>query len=205
MLRLRLQFSGCSSGLVFETVCETEVVCVGLGADRECPYHYIAFGDSFLRGTTRTPTSPSEACFAVHDFVGGLIFMSSCYFAMSRQVSSVATVLHSGSGVPTCDFLVVHQLCFAQAEVQPLCRFFTSIQWPQIFHTRFLRMRQRWWLPSFFPWFWHDTNNHENSQNIQKSYSPETLNNATGVPMRYRQHRSSKKYRDIVENAVSRL
>ena len=41
MLRLRLKSSSCCSGLVFETDCETEVVCVlGLevGADRECPF-----------------------------------------------------------------------------------------------------------------------------------------------------------------------
>ena len=46
----------------------------------------VAFGERILRCTTRIPISPGEACFAVHDFVGGSIFMHTCYFAMSRQV-----------------------------------------------------------------------------------------------------------------------
>ena len=55
-------------------------------------------------------TSPSEACFTAHDFVGGSNFMPSCRFSKS-----------AGSTVPTFNFLVVHQLCFnhAQAKVQP--------------------------------------------------------------------------------------
>ena len=39
MLRLRLKFSGCSCGLVFETVCETEVVCTELGATGRRVYY----------------------------------------------------------------------------------------------------------------------------------------------------------------------
>ena len=45
MLRLRLQSSGCCCGFVFELNVVNQLrngsrVCVGLGADRECPYHY---------------------------------------------------------------------------------------------------------------------------------------------------------------------
>ena len=62
--------------------------------------------DSFLCGTTRMPTLPSEACLAGHDFVGGSIFMPSCHFAMSTAM------------------LVVLPQCFTAA---PQCQYSTSL------------------------------------------------------------------------------
>ena len=63
MLRLRLQFSGCSCGLVFETVCETEVVCVlgsWIGSDRRLlPYYNISSDTCLSKSEQQLPSSSS--------------------------------------------------------------------------------------------------------------------------------------------------
>ena len=134
-------------------------------------YYSFRRTESFLHHTTRMPTSPRDACFVVHDFVGGSIFTPLCHSAMFavRLVVVPLYVLHSSSTVPTFDFLAVHQLCFnhAQAEVQPYCRFCT-FQSHLLFQTllRFPQLRQRWQLSRFFTWFWHYTNNNEEPKHL---------------------------------------
>ena len=86
-----------------------------------------------------------------------------------------------------------------------------ALAYPNSFGHRFLRLRVRLRLSSFFefPWFWHHANYSEKSQNYgEKSHSInllacnfESLSNVIGEPMIYRQCRSGKNYRDIVETS----
>ena len=161
-----------------------------------------------MRGTTQMPTSPRYACFTVHDFVGGSIFMSLCHLAMPatrwvvlpRHFTAAPLCQHSTSlllqtlvrprASGSATILLKLHLSVASALSN-----FSSISAAEA------TVAALHLLPVILTWCQQQRKEPKHS----KSYLAETLTNLTGVPTRYCRIAAAKKYRDIVKNVVSRL
>ena len=127
-----------------------------------------------------------------------------------RRVSRVATAFHGGSTVPTFHFFVVHEsrtflrpLKSQSATIMPILHISvaSALSNSSLISAAEARVAALELLPVILTWRQQQWKELKHSKN----HSIESIFKVTGASTRYRQDRSGKKDRDIVENLVSWL